>query len=121
MDKKYKCSVCDKEFKRNEYLKRHVAKKHPTKDIFLNILDCVSAESSPCISPNKEESSWDQSPGYDSVDEFLDSILDSKPDEAIQLQMDTVNNIPIKSVLDYPATTVNGLWIIRNVTLQTLS
>ena len=108
MDKKYKCSVCDKEFKRNEYLKRHVAKKHLTKDIFLNILDCISAETSPCISPNKEESNWDQSPGYDSVDEFLDSILDSKPDEIIQLQMDTVNNIPIKSVLDYPATTVNA-------------
>ena len=92
MDKTYKCSVCDKEFKRNEYLKRHVTKKHPTKDIFLNILDCVSAESSPRIPPNKEEFNWDQSPGYDSVDEFLDSILE--PNEVTQLHTDTGNNIP---------------------------
>ena len=59
----------------------------------------------PELPPNKEESNWNQSPGYDSVGEFLDSILYSESNQVTHLQTDTVNNIPTQTVLDNPATT----------------
>ena len=74
MDKTFNCNYCAKGFKRNDYLKRHIFKKHHNKDVFSRIHDCISTESSPEIKKNKAHPTV-ESPGYDSVDDFLETIL----------------------------------------------
>ena len=77
MDRTFNCSYCSKCFKRNDYLKRHIFKKHHNKDVFSRIHDCISTECSPEIHKDKDHRPV-ESPGYDSVDEFLDTIISEK-------------------------------------------
>ena len=77
MDKTFNCSYCSKCFKRNDYLKRHIFKKHHNKDVFSRIHDCISTECSPEIHKDKAHPTV-ESPGYDSVDEFLETIINER-------------------------------------------
>ena len=53
MDKSFNCKYCAKSFKRKDYLKRHISKKHDNKDVFSRIRDCISTECSPDIQQDK--------------------------------------------------------------------
>ena len=74
MDKTFNCTYCDKCFKRNDYLKRHIFKRHHNKDVFSRISDCISTECSPEIQKDFDCSTA-KSSGCNSVDEFLDTII----------------------------------------------
>ena len=75
MHKLHKCNLCEKEFKRREYLTRHLKQAHKTSSnsrTFSQIADCVSTEQSPVLDLSNSSPTND----WDDVDLFLNSLED---------------------------------------------
>ena len=75
LHKVHRCNLCDKEFKRMEYLTRHLKQAHKTSSnskTFSQIADCFSTEQSPV----RDFSSSNPASDLDDVDTFLNSLED---------------------------------------------
>ena len=75
LHKVHRCNLCDKEFKRKEYLTRHLKQSHNTSSnsrTFSQIADCVSTEQSPVTDSFSTSATYD----LDDVDSFLSNLGD---------------------------------------------
>ena len=76
MHKVHRCNLCEKEFKRRDYLTRHLKQAHKTSSnsrTFSQIADCVSTDQSPVLDfPSSIPTS-----DLDDVDIFLNSLEDN--------------------------------------------
>ena len=75
LHKVHRCNLCDKEFKRREYLTRHLKQAHNTSSnsrTFSKIADCVSTEQTPF----RDYSSPTPTSDLDDVDIFLNTLED---------------------------------------------
>ena len=73
----HKCQHCNKEYKRREYLNRHLKTAHKapsTTYTFGNIADCVTTDNSPDVTPTFQPVTTPAEDSWDEVDAFLENI-----------------------------------------------